>query len=90
MKKCCRISSNELEHYVNYGNNWVCQRCTLSEFPFSQLDENDWALFNLDNKNLVSNDVRLFCNPEKNKFINDCRSVNEFQTIWMKKMNMSQ
>ena len=49
-----------------------CTQCVLSTFPFSELDENQWLLFNHDINGSASEDVKLVPNSEINDFAAKC------------------
>ena len=66
------MTNEEFDLYNKNKNTWFCTQCVLSTFPFSELDENQWLLFNHDINGSASEDVKLVPNSVINDFSAKC------------------
>ena len=55
---CFGLTNEKFDLHNKNKNTWFCTQCLLSSSPFSELDENQWLLFNHDINGSASEDVK--------------------------------
>ena len=53
------LTNEEFDLHNENKNAWFCIQCVLSSFPFDELEENQWLLFNHDISGSASEDIKL-------------------------------
>ena len=75
-KKCSLLTNKDFtSHKNNEDLLWNCAKCDAVNFPFNNINENDFFLSNFSVNDTVSDDVSLVLNQDVTKFTVACDKI---------------